>query len=537
MQIDSEQIKKWLESDEDEHLEFKAAKDSYSRDDTIKYCCALANETGGKFVLGITDKKPRKVVGSNAFKNIDKIKQKLIASLGLRIEIYEYDYDGKRVLVFDVPSRPIGVPKKYKDTYWMRRGESLVAMTEDLLKKIFDEGVPDFSAQICKGASIDDLSAEAVEEFRKRWIRKSGNKSLSQLSIQQLLLDAELVYDEGVTYAAMALFGKRRTLGKFLAQAEVIFEYRSKEAAGPANQRIEFREGFFLYYEKLWETINLRNDIQHFQDGLFMRDIPTFSEGSIREAILNAVSHRDYQNPGSVFIRQFPERIEITSPGGLPSGVTAENIIDRQMPRNRRIAEAFSKCGLVERSGQGANRMFEEAIEQSKSLPDFGKTDEYQVCLLLNGQVKDIEFLKFLEKVSNSRSKSFSTYELLVLDAIHKGEKPMNHLRPTMQALVNEGIVESVSRGKYILNKKYYVIAGEKGTYTRRKGLDRETNRQLLLKHISDNSEQGSPMKELMQVLPSLSRRQVQILVNSLAKEKLIYKTGKTRSSLWFYKE
>jgi len=535
MQIDTEQIKNWLESDEDEHLEFKAAKDSYSRDDTIKYCCALANEAGGKFILGITDKKPRKIVGSNAFRNLNKIKQQLITSLELRIEVYEQDWDGKRILVFDVPSRPIGVPKKYKGTYWMRRGESLVPMTEDMLKRIFNEGVPDFSAQICKGASIEDLSKEAVNEFRKRWIRKSGNKSLGQSSIQQLLLDAELIYDEGVTYAALVLFGEKRALGKFLAQAEVVFEYRSKEAAGPANQRIEFREGFFLYYEKLWETINLRNDIQHFQDGLFMQDIPTFSEGSIREAILNAVGHRDYQNPGSVFIRQFPEKIEIISPGGLPTGVTADNIIDRQMPRNRRMAEAFSKCGLVERSGQGANRMFEEAIEQSKSLPDFGNTDEYQVCLVLDGQIKDIEFLKFLEKISKDRPKSFSTYELLVLDMVHNGEKPMNHLRLTMQILVNEGIVESVSRGKYVLSKKYYIIAGERGTYTRRKGLDRETNRQLLLKHIKGNSERGSGMKEFLQVLPSLNRRQIQTLVGSLAKENLIYKTGKTRSSLWFY--
>ena len=452
----------------------------------------------------------------------------------MRIEIYEQYLEEKRILIFDVPSRPIGVPKKHKDTYWMRRGESLVAMTEDMLKRIFDEGVPDFSAQICKGASIDDLSVEAVEEFRKRWIRKSGNKAIGQLSIQQLLLDAELVIEEGVTYAALVLFGKRRALGEFLAQSEVIFEYRSKETAGPANQRIEFREGFFLYYEKLWETINLRNDIQHFQDGLFMQDIPTFSEGSIREAMLNAISHRDYQNPGSVFIRQFPEKIEITSPGGLPSGVTAENIIDRQMPRNRRMAEAFSRCGLVERSGQGANRMFEEAIEQSKSLPDFNNTDEYQVCLLLNGQVKDIEFLKFLEKVSKDRTESFSTYELLVLDVIHKGEKPVDHLRSTMRELVNEGIVESVSRGKYVLSKKYYVIAGEKGTYTRRKGLDRETNRQLLLKHIKDNSEQGSPLKELMQVLPSLSKDQIQTLIRELKAEGKIFNKGKTRAALWY---
>ncbi len=95
-------------------------------------------------------------------------------------------------------------------------------------------------------------------------------------------------------------------------------------------------------------------------------------------------------------------------PVGCHVSVTTDNIIDRQMPRNRRMAEAFAKCGLVERSEQGANRIFEEAIEQSKSLPDFGNTDEFQVCLILDGQVKDIEFLIILEKISKDRPKSFS---------------------------------------------------------------------------------------------------------------------------------
>ena len=81
--------------------------------------------------------------------------------------------------------------------------------------------------------------------------------------------------------------------------------------------------------------------------------IPTFNESVVREAILNAVSHRNYQLAGSVFIRQFPDRLVIESPGGLPNGISLDNILDRQIPRNRRIAEILALCGLVERSGQG----------------------------------------------------------------------------------------------------------------------------------------------------------------------------------------
>jgi ATP-dependent DNA helicase RecG len=529
-----QQFEDWLNKNESEHLEFKKAQDGFSTEELLKYCCALANEKGGKLVLGVTDKKPRIVVGSQAFLNLDKIKEQL-SNLALRIDIDILDYHGKRILIFDVPSRPFGVPKKIKDVYWMRRGESLVAMTEDMLQRIFNEAVADYSAQTCHQAKLEDLSDDAIEEFRKRWIQRSGNSSLNQLSPSQLLRDAELIYENSITIAALVLFGKRASLGRLLAQAEVIFEYRSKESPGPASQRVEFREGFFLYYDKLWELINLRNDLQHFQDGLLMRDIPTFSEGSIREAILNAISHRDYQHPGNVFLRQYQDRIRIESPGGFPPGITPENIMDCQLPRNRRIAEALSKCGLIERSGQGVDRMFEEAIKQGKNVPDFSGSDSYSVKLTLDGKVNDINFLKFLEKVSRKKKQIFSSSELIVLDLIHRNKTVTNeHCKQILGRLKEEGVVESAGRGKFLLNRNFYEIAGKKGVYTRKKGLDRETNCQLLLKHISENATTGSKLKELMQVLPSLSMGQVQGLLKHLKKLNKIQNKGVTNAALWF---
>lgn len=75
--------------------------------------------------------------------------------------------------------------------------------------------------------------------------------------------------------------------------------------------------GFDILYDNLWDTVKLRNDLQHYQEGFVMHPVPTFSEQSVREATLNAVSHRDYRHPGLVFVRQFPRRIEIVSPGGF----------------------------------------------------------------------------------------------------------------------------------------------------------------------------------------------------------------------------
>lgn len=536
MKIQYEWLESLLHAKEGERLEFKEAKNNFHFEDLVKYCVALANEGGGKMVLGITDKLPRKIVGSNAFSDLDRTKHGIIERLRLRIEVAEHWHPEGRVLIFSVPPRPLGTAIQYKGAYWMRAGESLAPMTPDMLKRIFDETGPDYSAEICQEAELTDLDQAAIDKFKIAWMRKSGNATLGALSAQQILSDAELTVDGKLTYAALILLGNLAALGKLIPQAEVIFEYRSSDASGPAQQRIEFREGWFLFEEKLLQAINARNDIQHFQDGLFIWDIPTFNITVIREAVLNAVSHRDYRQAGSVFIRQFSRRLEIVSPGGFPPGITAENILSRQAPRNRRIAETLAKCGLVERSGQGINRMYEECIKESKLLPDFSGTDEYQVSLTLFGDIQDPKFLRFLEKVGKEKIASFSTEDMLVLNHVGQLKAVPPALKKYLYELLNNGIVERIGRDKFILSRSYYEFIGKKGEYTRKRGLDRETNKSLLLKHIENNQKEGSPLRDLMQVLPTLTRPQVQSLLKELKGDDKVYSVGATRAGRWFIK-
>jgi ATP-dependent DNA helicase RecG len=530
------QLADWLNADENEHLEFKQAKNNFHFDKLVKYCAALANEGGGSIVLGVTDKRPRQVVGTQVFSNLDRTKAGLIERLRLRIEAEAIQHGSDRVIVFTAPSRPIGVPIAVEGAYWMRAGENLAPMTQDMLRRIFAEAGPDFSAEICPKATIADLDPKAIAEFRARWHRKAKNDGLLQLTDQQTLRDAELMTDGGIPYAAVILLGTHAALGKYLAQAEVVFEYRASEAAGPPSQRQDFREGFLLYYDRLWELVNLRNDKQHYQDGLFMLDISTFNEGAIRESILNAVSHRDYRLAGSVFIRQFPRRIVIVSPGGFPQGITPENILDRQQPRNRRIADTLARCGFVDRSGQGANRIYESCIAEAKPLPDFTNTDAWQVSLTLNGQVQDPQFVRFLERIGKETSTSFDTHDFLVLDLVHRNQPIRDELKPNLRRLAELGILESVGRGKgtrYLLSRRFYAAIRQRGTYTRRKGLDRSANKALLLKHIQDSVPDGARMEELRQVLPALNRSQIQVLLRELADQRVIHVEGHTRAARW----
>jgi len=164
-------------------------------------------------------------------------------------------------------------------------------------------------------------------------------------------------------------------------------------------------------------------------------------------------------------------------------------------------------------------------------------TDQYQVVLNLNGEVQDPRFLQFLEKVGRETLSLFSTADFLLLDHIHRERRVPDHLQNRLQSLVEKGVVERFGRGrgvKYILSRRYYKMVDEKGDYTRKKGLDRETNKALLMKHIKGNRDSGSRLKELMQVLPSLSKDQVQKLVAELKKEGEIYNIGATKAALWY---
>ena len=537
MTVSIDILQTWMNSKEDEHLEFKEAKKNFHFETLVKYCVALANEGGGRMILGVTDKQPRKVVGTQIFPDLEKTKAGLIERLRLRMDVEEIQHPNGRVLVFQVPSRPIGMPMQYKGAYWMRGGEALIPMTPDLLQRIFAESGPDFSAEICTSAQLDDLDPNAVEVLRQLWQRKSSDQDISTRPVEQLLSDAELLVDNQVTYAALILLGTRKVLGKYLAQAELVFEYRSNEVPGPAADRHEFRQGFLTVLDEIWRLINQRNDLQHFQQGFFIWDVPTFNERVVREAVLNAVSHRDYRHGGSVFIRQYPRRIEIVSPGGFPPGITPDNILRQQNPRNRRIAEVLGKCGLVERAGQGFDRIFRECIQQSKPLPDFSHTDAYSVWLTLHGEIQDPEFLRFLEEIGQEQVATFGLDDLLVVDLIHREQSVPDDLQSRVNHLLEQGIIERVGRGRGVrlmLSRQFYRYIGKVGTYTRKRGLDRETNKALLLKHIRDNRKSGSQLKELVQVLPSLSYVQVQKLLQELRIKGQIHKVGNTSAARWY---
>ena len=402
-QTTDKQFEKWIGKSEGLNLEFKKAENSFSKTkDLPDYCAALANEGGGKLILGVDNS--RNIIGTKAFRGTsDALSHCLLQNLGIRIDVEEKIYKEARVLIFHIPSRSVGsIIKSSGDyKYPMRAGSSLVEMSQDKIKEILNEAETDFSCQIVKNFVLSDIDEDAITNFKKLWAQKQDKKEYLEFSTEKTLRAIGAMDSEGLNNAALILFGKKQKIDELLPCAEIIFEWRQTQKIRH-DFRKEWREPFFKIYNDVWENINVRNIRFPYHEGFVQREVIAFNEESIREAIANAIAHRDYHiQSASIFIKATPEKISIQSPGGFVNGVNAENILERSEWRNRRIAEIFQLAGLVERSGQGMDIIFGNTIREGKGLPNFAGSDNYLVFLNIPAEVKDESFILFLEKIIN----------------------------------------------------------------------------------------------------------------------------------------
>ena len=174
-------IEEILDAQEGEKLQFKEAKTRFDSKEAACCCCALANCGGGKLVFGITDKRPRHVVGSAAFEQPERTRKGLIDTLKVMVDFKLYYPEGKRVLVFDVDSRPSGLPVQVDGIAWWYEGDSLIPMPEDVRRRIYQEDGFDFSGSVCSKAEMIDLDENAIEIFRCKMDGKKWKYAYRQL--------------------------------------------------------------------------------------------------------------------------------------------------------------------------------------------------------------------------------------------------------------------------------------------------------------------------------------------------------------------
>jgi len=539
--INGETLEEWLVSPEGERLEFKEARRSFSYREVHEYLVALANEGGGHLVLGVTNAIPRTVVGTDALRDHAQRVHELNRQLGQRVDVTELQTPDGRVVVVSIGPRPLGQPLAYRGRFLMRAGESTVAMTPDQLQAVFAERVVDPSALPIGQAVFADLDTAAIEGFQTLWAAKAERTigrdraaEIRALTPFEVVLRAGLATEDEVTLAAVVLLGSDHALRRLLPNHEVIYEYRERPGSVEARVRRNMRRAFFLAHDELWNLVDARNPITEIPAGFLRTSIAAFNEPSVREGVLNAVAHRDYGRPESIFLRHDPQHLVIESPGGFPLTVTAENVMDRQVPRNRLIAESLERAGFVERSGQGADIMFREAVREAKPLPSFEGTDATRVRLTLSSVIRDPELVRAMDAIVRDDLTVLDARDFLVVDHVAREGRPPAALLGRVQRLVDIGVLEVRSRGRIGLSRRLYAAGGRKGDYTRARGLDRLAQLELIVQHLRQSGDKGAPIGEIMQIFPHLTRFQVFGLLDRLRKEHRAHVRGERRAARWF---
>jgi len=372
---------------ETQNLEFKRANNQMSEEELCKYCVAIANEGGGQLVLGVTDERPRKVVGTKTFVNPIKTTERLYQILNFRVDIEEFNHPSGRVVIFHIPERARGSAYNYKGQYLMRNGSQLTPMSEDQLRIIFSENKPSWLEEYCDEKLsaqefIDCIDTQAffdlfkqpyptsrdsvIKRFEQERLIKKNSK---QYSIKRLcaLLFAKSLYDFPELERKMA----RVIIYSGISKLDTISD--SLETKGYA---VGFRDLVGYIMSHLPQNEEVRDSFRH--------EITLVPDIVVRELVANALIHQDFSIHGvSVMVEIYTDRIEISNPG--EPVVPPSRFIDEYRSRNERLAEIMRRIGICEEKGSGIDKVVATIEAYQLPAPDFITSGINRTSVILFG--------------------------------------------------------------------------------------------------------------------------------------------------------
>ncbi len=368
-----DQINLWRQSPEGQRLEFKTARTQFDNKKLYEYCVAIANEGGGRLILGVEDQLPRPVVGTQAFRDPITMTEKVFQMIGFRVDIDEVAHPDGRVLVFNIPSRPRGTAYHLEGKYLMRSGEALVPMSEDQLRRIFAEGVPDWLEEHSK----TDLTAQQVVEL-------IDTQSYFELLKQPYPTDREGVIDKLVRDRIIdrmdGSYFIRRLGALLLAKRLEDFPDLARKAPRvvvyPGISKLETRldqvgaKGYAVGFQGLIRFIMGQLPQNEVIEDALRKEVKLVPEITIRELVANALIHQDFKISGaSVMVEIYTNRVEVSNPG--EPIVPADRFIDGYQSRNERLADLMRRMGVCEEKGSGIDKVIQAVEVYQLPAPSF----------------------------------------------------------------------------------------------------------------------------------------------------------------------
>lgn len=355
---------------ESEVLELKKSTAQMER--ALKAACAFLNHKGGTIYFGVSDGDGKIVgqeVSDSTLKSISqKIRQRIKPEISPEIRALELE--GKDVIEVKI----IGVGNKpyYLDGVAYKRAgsENPIIAPDELERIILEKKKVHWDSEICEGANFNDIDEMKVKEFLKN-AKTERNFDVAEEAVGDALERLELVKNGKLTNAAILLFGKNPQ--KFFLQSKIrCARYKGntpidfidmKLIEGNAIDQVDDAEKFMLSHIKKAAKIVM-----------FKREeVWEYPPDALREAIVNAVCHRDYSSTSDITIGIFDDRIEISDPGKLPEPLTPEDLkkTHKSVPRNPLVANAFFLIRNIEQWGKGTNKIVEWCVGHGLKEPDF----------------------------------------------------------------------------------------------------------------------------------------------------------------------
>ncbi len=477
---------------EDEAVEFKKAENNFDFDDLGKYFSALSNEANLRdkafawIVFGVHDKS-REVLGTS-FKNNMKSLQKLKQDLSQHTtdnntfrEIHELKIDGKRVLMFQIPAAPRGIPMAWKGHFYGRRGESLVALDmskyEEIRRQVTDV---DWSKRIIEGATIDDLDEEAIAEARKGFKEHYPKlkKEVDGWSDEVFLNKAKLTIGGKITRTAILLLGKPESVHYLDHIGEIVWRLAGKDNVGQV-----FSIPFLL------TTTEVMHKIRNYPFKIFPNESFLPGEGmkydteTILEALHNCIAHQDYTQNARIIVIERENELEFSNSGRFFEGTYEDYITGERIPKHYRnpfLAQAMANIKMIDTEGFGIHKMFVSQKDRYLPMPDYDKSDNENVVLTLPGNIIDENYsLLLLEHTDIDLTTA------VLLDRVQKG-KPLNG--NAIKMLRKEGLIEGRKPHLYV-SKRIAKATNLEVEYTLKKGFDDAECQQWIIKALKDHTE------------------------------------------------
>lgn len=480
---------------ENEVVEFKEAKNQYDFKKLGKYFSALSNEANlrnqpfGWLVFGIEDKN-HKVVGTDFRINrsdLDKIKGEIANKTTNRItfiEIHEVERESRRVLLFQIPAAPKGLPIAFDGHYYARDGEELCPLNLEKLERIraqvFQE---DWSKEIVQNADLDDLDEEAIAVARKNFKSKFPDKAeeMQNWDTITFLNKAKVTIKGKITRTALILLGKDES-EHLLSPAEVKIRWKLVDKNNNDIDYEIYGLPLLLSIEKVFAKIrNIK--YRYMQEGtIFPEEVSKYEPYSIREAINNCIAHQDYSKGARINIIEHDDKLVFTNYGTFIPGSIEKVIIDdapEEVYRNKFLATAMFNLKMVDTAGGGIKKIFHFQRARFFPMPDYDFSDN-KVKVSIPGEILDLDYAHLL-----ARNKDLTLEEIILLDKVQK------RIQLTLEEekyLRSKKLIEG-RKPNYHISLNVAKKTGLKATYTKNKAFDKSYYLDLIIKAITQHKE------------------------------------------------